>query len=94
MTTERSQSELDPSKPFRRQYGPKCPGCGRVIAIAAEDVAPNVEIRAFREILRRRGYRVEPAHCPSKNCGHSIDAQLHLVEFGEIDDTLPAEDTF
>jgi hypothetical protein len=65
-----------------------------VIPIRADDVAPDVDISAFREILRRRGYKVKWEHCPAPNCGHSIEAKLHLVQFGEPDDTLPAQETF
>jgi hypothetical protein len=94
MTSEQPQPKAAPSKTIRRQYGPICPGCGRVIPIGAEDVAHDVDISTFREILRRQGYKVKQEHCLAPNCGHSIEAKLHLVQFGKPDDTLPAEKTF
>jgi len=94
MTPEQPQLKPDLSKAIRRQYGPICPGCGRVIPIGADDIAPDVEIATFRETLRRRGFTVKWEHCPVPNCGHSIEAKLHLIQFGKPDDTLPAEKTF
>jgi hypothetical protein len=94
MSNEPAQIETDPSKPIRRQYGPICPHCKQVIPIAADDIAPNVDISTFREKLRRDGYRVHPATCLYRGCGHTINAKLHLVNFGVRDDTLPTEETF
>jgi hypothetical protein len=94
MTIERSSTKPDPAKPVRRQYGPICPGCGRIIPIGAEDIAPNVDIATFREKLRREGYTVQSAVCTFRGCGHSIDAKLHLVNFGALDPTLSTRDTF
>lgn len=94
MTIEQPSTEPDPARPVRRQYGPICPGCGRVIPLGAEDIAPNVNIATFREKLRREGYKVELAVCAIPGCGHSIDAKLHLVNFGALDPTLSTQDTF
>lgn len=85
---------MNHQKPIRRQYGPVCPGCSRVIPVGAEDISPDVNILAFREILRQRGYAVKWEQCPAKNCGHSIEAKIHLLEFGEPDDVLPTSETF
>jgi hypothetical protein len=93
MIPKQPQPKAAPSKTIRRRYGPLCPGCGRVIPIGADDVAPDVDILTFRETLRR-GFTVKWETCPAPNCGHSIEAKLHLVQFGESDDTLPAEKTF
>jgi hypothetical protein len=65
-----------------------------VIPIGAEDIPPEVDILAFREIIRRRGYTVKWEHCPTPNCGHSAEAKVHLLEFGELDETLPTSETF
>jgi hypothetical protein len=94
MATDSLQFKPAPLKPIRRQYGPKCPGCGRVIPIGADDIAPDVHIVHFREKLRRDGYQVLPAYCVSPGCGCSIEAELHRVEFGEPDDILPTQVTF
>lgn len=83
-----------PTKPIRRQYGPICPGCGRVIPIGVEDLDPSLDISVFREILRQRGHTVRWEPCATPNCGHSAETKLHLLQFGKLDATLPAEETF
>lgn len=94
MTPQQLGPNPDLSKSVRRQYGPKCPGCGRVIPIGAEDIASDLDIRKFREILRQQPYKVKWETCPAPNCGYSVEAKLHLIEFGEPDDILPAQETF
>lgn len=65
-----------------------------MIPVGAEDIPPDVDIFAFREILRRRGYTAKWEHCPAPKCDHQTEAKLHLLEFGEPDDTLPTSETF
>jgi len=62
--------------------------------IEADDIAPTTDIREFREKLRRDGYQPKWENCLRPGCGHSVEAKLHLVNFGEVDGVLPAEETF
>jgi hypothetical protein len=94
MTTEQLQVKTTATKPVRMKYGPTCPICGRVNPEGADDIAPNINIVAFRETLRRRGYPKRMVTCANSKCGHMFDARLDRVNYGERDETLPTEETF
>lgn len=94
MTSQPLDSNSTPLESIRRQYGPVCPNCKRVIPIGADDIEPNVDIATFRERLRRLGYKPPEAVCLYRGCGHRGDARLHLIHFGLRDDILPTRETF